>query len=121
MRRITVGCMALCGWALFGGVSQAQVPGAPRPAVSPYLQLNRPGESPALNYYGLVKPQLAANKAFLNLGTELSTLDANQAAMQANQLVQTGHTSSFMTQGRYFMTNGAAKQASQQKPPPKSK
>jgi hypothetical protein len=104
--------VAVCGWTLITAVGQAQVPGAPRPAVSPYLQLNRPGESPALNYYGLVRPQLAANKTFLALGADINALDAQTAALQASQLVQTGHASGFMTQGRFFMNNGATRQGS---------
>jgi hypothetical protein len=115
--------IALGFWAGCALTSHAQVPGAPRPAVSPYLNLNRAGESVALNYYGLVRPQLAANRAFQALGTEINNLDAANQANQANQTVQTGHTSSFMTQGRYFMTNGAsgAKQGTQagaHTPPP---
>ena len=37
-------------------VPQPQTGAGTRPAVSPYLNLNRPG-NPAVNLYGLVKPQ----------------------------------------------------------------
>src|SRR4051812_18227610 len=37
------------------------------PTVSPYLNLLRPGNSPALNYYGLVRPQFQTNADLLGL------------------------------------------------------
>jgi hypothetical protein len=71
--------------------------------VSPYLNLNR-GGNPAINYYGLVRPQVAAANAIATLGADFNALEAS-----TGQLVQTGNRSSFMTQGRYFMNNGAAR------------
>ena len=96
--------LGLCATA-----SQAQFgtnTGGGRPAVSPYLNLFRGGD-PAINYYGLVRPQIAAGKNFDQLGLEFNTLQSG-----LNQAPQSGHVSSFMTQSRYFMTNnGASRQA----------
>ena len=56
--------------------------------VSPYLNLRLTGD-PALNYYGLVRPQVLANKTFQTLGNEINNLEASNAA-SANQLVTDG-------------------------------
>jgi hypothetical protein len=103
----------LCGCVLFASESQAQYPGsrfggvgAPgtRPPVSPYLNLLNQGD-PAINYYGLVKPQFAYNRALQNLGNELNYLETTP---QGGNLPpsQTGIRATFMTQYRYFMNNG---------------
>jgi hypothetical protein len=100
-------CVAMLASGLLTAAASAQVPGGYRPAVSPYLNLRLTGD-PALNYYGLVRPQVVANKTFQALGNDINNLEA---ANSSNQLVQTGHASSFMTQGRYFMNNGASYRA----------
>ena len=83
--------------------------GPPRPAVSPYLLLGNGGD-PAINYYGLVRPQIAAGKAFATLGVAVDELEA----ASKEDSTQSGHRTAFlnqqynfMTQGRYFMTSGA--------------
>jgi hypothetical protein len=104
-------------WALFAAQAQAQFSGPrfggsfgtppPTPAVSPYLNLLNTGD-PAINYYGLVRPQFATNRALQNLGSELNYLESapggNPALQQ--QFFQTGIRSGFQTHYRYFMTNG---------------
>ena len=37
------------------------------PTVSPYLNLGRGGGNPAVNYYGIVRPQMDTNRAFQQL------------------------------------------------------
>jgi hypothetical protein len=131
MRRIIEHVAALTGCVLLATASQAQFPGAPpggfggpgggfgggyggyggynRPAVSPYLNLNRGGD-PAINYYGLVRPQLQYNRALQNVGNDINFLESNLAAAQAQQQpAQTGHGASFMTQYQYFMNNGGGR------------
>jgi hypothetical protein len=130
MKSISRDFAALCGLALFATFSQAQfqnTAGRPgvgpvaRPAVSPYLNLLR-GGNPAINYYGLVRPQIAAGKALQELGENVNSLEG-----AVTQPLQTGHTSSFMTQSRYFMTNGAlatgtrGQPATQPRPPSKGR
>ncbi len=115
MKRTTVHVAILCAWALGATASQAQFPGNQfgrgptpfsRPTVSPYLNLLQNG-NPAINYYGLVRPQMAYDRALQNLGTSVNALGNNVNALDINQTPQTGHRSSFMTQGQYFNTNGA--------------
>ena len=43
--------------APLGGYTQ---PYQPRPTFSPYLNLNRFGTAPGINYYGMVRPQQQA-------------------------------------------------------------
>ena len=117
MKMIASAVAVMCGWALWATVSYAQFPGGnqfgrgptpfSRPTVSPYLNLLQSG-NPAINYYGLVRPQFAYDKAIQNLGTNVNSLGNNVNSLDANQAIQTGHRSSFMTQNQYFMTNGAA-------------
>ena len=106
MKTIVLCVVALGFLAYFATASQAQYPNMPgmggqvgRPAVSPYLNIIRGGD-PGINYYGLVRPQVAAAKAFQSLGDNIVALEAS-----ANQPLQTGHTSSFMTHYRYFGTS----------------
>ncbi len=37
------------------------------PSVSPYLNMGRGGSNPAVNYYGIVRPQVDTNRAFQQL------------------------------------------------------
>lgn len=116
MTKITKCVMAMCGWTLLVPNAFAQFPGGAfgrgptpfsRPTVSPYLNLLQSG-NPAINYYGLVRPQLQFQRALQNLGDNVNTLGNNVNALDTNQTPQTGHKGSFMTQGMYFMTNGSA-------------
>jgi hypothetical protein len=99
----------VCGWALLTSEIRAQYPGAPAggfgagrpPAISPYLNLTRGGDA-AVNYYGLVRPQFANNRALQGLGSEINYLEASSG----QQVEQTGHGASFMTHYQYFMNNG---------------
>ena len=76
--RAAVALVAACVGA---GEASAQPPlpagpvGITRPPFSPYLNLVRPGGSPALNYYGLVRPEVQARQSIQNL----------QGAVAANQ------------------------------------
>lgn len=100
--------------ACYAGPAQAQQLPRPqqnqfqRPAVSPYLNLARPG-NPGVNYYGLVRPQVDFNQ-------QLQYLQQNQ--LGANNLVDelaaqdgygysfTGRSTAFGNLGRYFSTPG---------------
>ncbi len=84
----------------------------PRPVLSPYLNLLRPGVSPAVNYYGLVRPQQGFMNQFGQLQQQVQSnaagmTDQNTMAMQALAQLLTGHKTGFMTQSKYFMNNGA--------------
>ena len=122
MMRFVLGC----GLAIGGGIlvvandGSAQVLNSNqpnnnmlRPAISPYLNMNRSG-NPAINYYGLVKPQVDTAK-------QLQTL---QQQVQQNQLMPqlgaapeddgmlsnyaiTGHPASFSSYSHYFGQTGS--------------
>jgi hypothetical protein len=107
MKTTTGPVLALCGLVLFASVSEAQMPGQTGGvgggrAVSPYLNLLQGGNT-ALNYYGLVRPQIAAGKLFQEMGGNINALETS-----AKTPLQTGNASSFMTHKAYFMNNGAS-------------
>jgi len=104
----------VCFLALGGQQVQGQVPfqrpalgPVNTPAFSPYLNLNRFGGSPALNYYGIVRPQLDMYAATQNLQQQITTnSQAISTAGAATDLPATGHTIRFLNTGRYFLNFG---------------
>jgi hypothetical protein len=84
----------------------AQYPGAP-PQVSPYLNLAR-GGPPAINYYGLIRPQQQLQAGLQQVQAALINEQQFAEAQEAlaSQPVITGNYASYMTQNRYFMTRG---------------
>lgn len=88
--------------------AQPQLGAPPRPAFSPYLNLARQGGSPALNYYGLVRPEVQARQSIQNLQGAVA---ANQQALGDVQngvleVSETGHQTMFLNQGSYFLNGG---------------
>jgi hypothetical protein len=78
------------------------------PTVSPYLNLLRGGTAPAINYYGLVRPQFAFASELYGLQQQVNTLGQQVSAEEAAATpVSTGHRSGFMTHTRYFQTLGS--------------
>jgi hypothetical protein len=78
------------------------------PAISPYLNLARPG-APGLNYFNLVQPQLETqNQLQLLQTTTLQTQAALQAeiADPTRRVTDTGHTTRFMSYNQYFQNVG---------------
>jgi hypothetical protein len=117
MRKLTWNLAAwlAIGWCSLVGSSSAQAqqyPGYPgysplqRPGFSPYLNLLRPDVNPAINYYGLVQPQLNAANAIQNLQYQ-QFYSQSQQASAANTLPPTGQGAGFQTQGRYFQNQGS--------------
>jgi hypothetical protein len=103
--------------AVSAGSAQAQIPAyqmdrSKIPGFSPYLNLLRAGSSPAINYYGIVRPEIAFSNSLYQLGIEQDLLQSQQTAQQSalaayTQLPPTGRRAgSFMTQSKYFMNNG---------------
>jgi hypothetical protein len=88
-----------------GGISPVPVP------YSPYLNLARPG-NPAINYYGLVRPEFQARSTALALQSQLNQVSqqvANPAPQAATGVLpQTGYTVRFLDYGRYFNRLGNA-------------
>jgi hypothetical protein len=90
-----------------GAVANAQ--GAiTQPTVTPWLNLYRGGNSVAMNYYNLVRPEFTVRGAIGQLQQQTNT---NQQAISDLTVpsgpVVTGHAAGFMTQRAYFQTSGA--------------
>lgn len=107
------------GALLLGGMASVASAQAPiyspirpptnQPPVSPYLNLLRQGSSPGVNYYDLVRPQQEFRNNYQQLQQDI-TAGQQQAygPVDISGLPATGHFAQFNTQGRYFMTRGAA-------------
>jgi hypothetical protein len=118
MRIPTKGLLALLGLLAITAPCLAQVypypqvpvtpgPAAP-PPVSPYINL-RLGGNPAINYYGVVRPQVDARNAIQQLQTGFADTRTNlelEAAL-ANVPVVTGNYATFYNHNRYFYTRSA--------------
>lgn len=116
MRRIVPALIALA-LAVTAGAAHAQQPPAVQqqptppyspPVVSPYLNLLHRG-NPAVNYYGIVQPQIqdARQLQMLQFGLNRTAAEATAAEAAATTpggLATTGHTVGFMTYTRYFNT-----------------
>jgi hypothetical protein len=81
-----------------GGIGQS------RPVYSPYLNLLRRDNSTAMNYYGLVRPQLdfMGSISSLQQGQVNTSVAIND--LQAGNLPVTGHAAQFLNTGSYFLT-----------------
>jgi hypothetical protein len=77
------------------------------PGISPYLNLIRPGGSPAINYYGLVRPQLAYNTAINSLEQQVALSRVAMTAQESLAVPTTGHAVSFLNTRGYFLNLGA--------------
>lgn len=71
--------------------------------ISPYLNLVRPG-NPAINYYGLVRPEVEFRNAYQNLQSQLNVIQAEAPADAAGNVVlpTTGYPVRFMDYTRYY-------------------
>jgi hypothetical protein len=73
-----------------------------RPPVSPYVNLLR-RNSPVLNYYGVVRPELDAREADLRLEAGIENLDdriRRQGLATPSRVGASGHAARFMTDTR---------------------
>ena len=88
--------------------AQTGVPSTGRPTVSPYLNLTRRGQSPALNYYNLVRPQVEFYSSIQQLqqqvGSNRSALNTLEQAGTQSGLPPTGFIPQFQTHRAYFQT-----------------
>jgi hypothetical protein len=76
------------------------------PVFSPYLNLLNRG-NPAINYYGIVRPEVQDQQQLQRLQFGLARTNAEIEATTTTApglLPTTGHTVGFMTQARYFNT-----------------
>jgi len=99
---VLVGCGATDA---VGQVLPTQPTGQPpyRPPVSPYINLLRRGGNPAINYYGLVRPQIEFSREIRRIDQDLAT--RGQQGRQFDEesgLPTTGHAASFMNYSHFF-------------------
>lgn len=80
-----------------------------RPTISPYLNMTRRGTNAAINYYGLVRPQIDTGRNLQQLQQQFQQLDGgalNQgtttATPDAGSMLATGHPVAFMNYAAYF-------------------
>ena len=110
---VVLALAAFCGWsanvmAQFGGPQQMGPP-----AISPYVNMLRSDSSPALNYYGLVRPQQQFAQQNQQLGQGLQSLQMQSMNMPMNsanygysQLGATGHPVIFNSFGTSRFSGG---------------
>ncbi len=104
--------------ALAASAARAQAPVQPPtqpysgPVLNPYLNLLNRG-NPAINYYGIVQPQIQQGQQLrmLQFGLTRTAQEAATAEQTATTapgasttLPETGHVAGFMTQTKYFNT-----------------
>jgi hypothetical protein len=111
MRLLVLAVLAVAGVVLIASPAGAQ-PFGPRaapftrtPTVSPYLNLLRGQGLPAVNYYGIVRPQMDAYARFQALGQGLQSAAAPPQP-DAQSIPTTGLSAGFMNHGGYFLTTG---------------
>jgi hypothetical protein len=73
--------------------------------LSPYLNLLH-GGSPAINYYGLVRPQEEFNNSIQEIQNEIHATQSGIMNSSVNTtLPVTGHPTRFFSHGGYFFTH----------------
>ncbi len=110
MRLVVIGLVGVVAAAV-GGPAAAQPAGGgppPRPAVSPYLNLLNRNNPAVVNYYGLVRPQMATGSALQSLQQGVATAQETAARGPGSDLPVTGQTVWFLNTGGYFLNLGAA-------------
>jgi hypothetical protein len=76
-----------------------------KPVVSPYLNLAR-GGNPAINYYGVIRPQEQTSTSLLQLQNQVQTGQAALAGEVAAAQPTTGHPTRFFNYSHYFFNQG---------------
>ena len=107
MRKLVIA--ALVSVSLLSSTARAQAlrPIGGNPAISPYLNLARPGINPAINYYGSVRPQLTYNAAINTLEQQVALSRVAITSAENQAVLVTGHPVQFLNYQRYFLNVGA--------------
>src|SRR5438132_8286218 len=91
----------LVGAGFVASAAAQYSPPVTRPTVSPYLNLLNRSNSTALNYYGIVRPQVEFRSNIGQLQRQ-GALTQEEIRDSAGGLV-TGHPTYFFTYGSYFV------------------
>jgi hypothetical protein len=113
MKRFTwalIGLLASSATPAWAQLGVYQRPFTPRPTFSPYLNLNRAG-NPAVNYYGLVRPQQQFSRDVQTLQAQVEGLTPSGAALPQTPdgslvIPTTGHPVTFFNWSHYYGTPG---------------
>ena len=109
MRKRIAITLSVC--TIWSAAAIAQNPPSPNPAAlpptfSPYLNLNRAGTSSALNYYGLVRPEISTRHALNGVQSAVSLNQQSIADLQTGfGSAPTGVVGQFFNHQLYFMNN----------------
>jgi hypothetical protein len=126
MTRLRLSLLAIAAWLATTAVASAQGPPqpilTPNPTFSPYLNLLRSGSSPAINYFGIVRPEQRFLQSQIALSSQIR--QTNQAINDASQAVKgedpnkppTGHAATFNNTMGYFGGGGRGGSANLQRP-----
>lgn len=119
MHRWTIGWVLGAGLVFAGGAELAAQPTIGtyqrptfqrRPALSPYLNLANRGNT-AINYYGIIRPQLEARQALQTLQQEYNQLQTGLGQGQDQNILRaTGNRPTFFNYGTYYSTIPAPRQ-----------
>jgi hypothetical protein len=90
------------------GIGTGASPPISRPPVSPYLNLLRSGNSPGVNYYGLVRPQLEFRQSIQNLQQQSINTQSEISGLIDTTFPATGHRTTFLNTGGYFLSGSGA-------------
>jgi hypothetical protein len=85
-----------------------------RPPVSPYLNLFNGGTNPAINYFGIIRPQIEFRNSIQQLQQQIAMGEQSTGELATTLgMVTTGHPSFFMSHRKYFQNLGTGAAAAQ--------
>jgi hypothetical protein len=116
MRYLLLASLVFAGLTSFSteataqGVLRPGIQVTNQPAFSPYLNLLQPSGSTALNYYGLVRPQLEFRNNIAGLDNAVdinrqSILNGQNTNTNQTSTLTTGHAAVFLNTGGYFLNS----------------
>jgi hypothetical protein len=117
-RRLWPFALALLVVGAAAGPGLAQAPPPPAgPTVSPYLNLLRRGNSPGVNYYGLVRPQIETrNSLRAQQATNAALASLASPTDPETGLPVSGHLAVFQNTGGYFLSSTGGVRAPSRSP-----
>lgn len=107
---LTLGCF------LVPAAAHAQGPGPyarpqtnpyAKPVFSPYLNLLNNNNNPAINYYGLVRPEIDMRNSLQQLQQQVNALPTTPSVTEPGGLPLTGHPTQFLNTTHFFPSANA--------------
>jgi hypothetical protein len=101
----------LCAQVPIGSYTSPVV--SPRPTISPYVNLNRGIQNPAINYFGIVRPQIDNHQAIQSLQQQVLTTQGlvqtqpQAGALSADEMAPTGRAlGGYLNYSHYYPLYG---------------